>query len=243
MRVSATEVQNGFGKYLKLAMDHENIWITKNGKCVAKLSSFKEEDEEMVKEYALQYRKLKRVTYEEYLQLVEDTDERYELIDGQIYYLASPRFQHQVAINEIFGPFYNWFKGKPCRPLTSPFDVKLFNRADRFEEDPNVVQPDIIVMCDEEKVTQDGKYEGTPTLVVEVLSPSTKSKDMVKKLNLYMNSNVKEYWVVDTEREHIHLYHFDERELIDTITFGRGMVIESVVFKGLAIPMDDILNG
>lgn len=242
MRVSATDVQNSFGKFLKLAMDHESVLITKNGKCVAKLSPFQEDDEEMVKEYALQYGAKKRVTYEEYLQLVEDTDERYELIDGQIYYLASPRFKHQVAVNEIFGQFYNWFKGKHCRPLTSPFDVQLCNRAERFEDDPNVVQPDIIIMCDEEKVTKDGKYEGIPTLVVEVLSKSTKSKDMVKKLNLFMNSNVKEYWVVDTERELIHRHHFEDRELLDTVVFTKDMLIESSVFQGLAIQMNEIFN-
>ncbi|MBC7961118.1 MAG: Uma2 family endonuclease, partial [Vallitaleaceae bacterium] len=216
--------------------------ITKNGKCVAKLSQFQEDDEDMVKEYALQYGASKRVTYEAYLQLVEDTDERYELIDGQIYYLAAPRFKHQVAVNEINGHFYNWFKGKTCRPLSSPFDVKLFNRAEKFEDDPNVVQPDIIVMCDEEKVSKDGKYEGIPTLVVEVLSKSTKSKDMVKKLHLYMHSNVKEYWLVDPEREFIQRYHFEDRELVDNVMFTKGMTIHSMVFEGLTVSVDEVFN-
>lgn len=243
MRVAATEVQNSFGKYLKLAMNQENVLITKNGRCVAKLSLYVEEEiDSMVKENALQYGRRHRVSYEEYLQLVEDTEERYELIDGQIYYLASPRFKHQVAVNELFGQFYNWFKGKPCRPLTSPFDVKLFNREEKFEYDPNVVQPDILVMCDEEKVTEDGKYEGIPTLVVEVLSPSTKGKDMVKKLQLYMNSNVKEYWVVDPDREYIQLYHFEDRELVDSFIYYKGMEATSLVFKGLTIQVDEIFS-
>ncbi len=66
--------------------------------------------------------------------------------------MSSPFFPHQVAVNEIFGQFYNWFKGKPCRPLTAPFNVKLYNEAKTFNEDPNVVQPDILVVCDPEMI-------------------------------------------------------------------------------------------
>ncbi|PKM94876.1 MAG: prevent-host-death protein [Firmicutes bacterium HGW-Firmicutes-1] len=242
MRVSTTDIQNSFGKYLAQAIAEEDIIITKNGKGVAKLVAFEDEQSGMIKEQGLNYKKERKVTYEEYLEIVENTDERYELIDGEIYYMASPLFKHQVAVNEIFGHFYNWFKGKPCRPLTSPFDVKLFNNAKRFEDDPNVVQPDILVMCDEEKVTTEGKYEGTPTLVVEVLSKSTRSKDMVKKMNLFMNSNIKEYWLVDTEKELTYVYYFEERDIRDSWVYLKDMTIKSEIFKGLEINVSDIFT-
>ena len=97
------------------------------------------------------------------MELVDSSDQRYELINGEVYLLASPGFRHQVVVNEISGHFYNYFKDKPCRSLTAPLDVRLFGFATRFEEDPNVVQPDVMVICDEEKISEDNKYEGTDT--------------------------------------------------------------------------------
>lgn len=242
MRVSATEVQNSFGKYLAQAIVEEDVIITKNGKTVAKLIAFKDSEGDILREQILKYEEDKKMTYEQYLEIVENTEERYELIDGELYYMASPLFKHQVAVNEIFVHFYNWFKGKSCRPLTSPFDVKLFNRAKKFEDDPNVVQPDILVMCDEDKVSSAGKYEGIPTLIVEVLSKSTRSKDMIKKLNLYMNSNIREYWLVDTEKEQVTVYYFEDRDISDSTTYLNDMVIKSLIFKELEVKVNDIFT-
>lgn len=240
MKVSSTELQNSFGKYLNIVKEIEEIIITKNGKSIAKLIPH-EEPEDILKEQTAEY--LAKITaYENYLELVENSEERYEFIDGEIYLLASPLFKHQVAVNEIFGHFYIWFKGKKCRPLTSPFDVKLFNKAKRFEDDPNVVQPDILVMCDEEKVTDKGKYEGIPTLVVEVLSKSTRSKDMLKKLNLYMNSGIEEYWIVDTKKKEVYLHSFKERDMNNYKVFVKDMTIESDIFEELKIPLKDIFT-
>lgn len=90
-------------------------------------------------------------------------------------------------------------KGSPCQVLTAPLDVYLKEHAERSSEDSNVVQPDIMVVCDSENVTANGKYKETPTLLVEVLSPSTRSKDMVTKLYLYMRSGIREYWIIDPD--------------------------------------------
>jgi prevent-host-death family protein len=238
MKVSATDVQNCFGKYLAQAMAGEDVIITKNGKNAARLTSH----DNKLSEQEARYSAEKKVTYEEYLQIVDNTEERYELIDGELYYMASPLFKHQVAVNEIFVHFYNWFKGKPCRPLTSPFDVKLFNNAEKFEDDPNVVQPDILVMCDEEKVSIEGKYEGTPALVVEVLSKGTSGKDMIKKLNLYMNSNVREYWIVNTDKMFVTVYSFEDRDIREYNAYLADMTVKSQYFKGLEIKVKDIFT-
>lgn len=74
-------------------------------------------------------------------------------------------------------------------PLTSPFDVTFTKEADNIA----VVQPDIIIICDKDNLDDKGRYKGTPTLVVEVLSPSTRSKDMLTKLALYKQCGVSEY--------------------------------------------------
>jgi len=242
MKISTSTLQNSFGKYLKLAMDGTKIYIEKNGKPVALLKGVDEEDRFFLREEAAEYEVEKRYTYEEFLELTgeEETEKQYEFIDGQIYLMSSPFFPHQVAVNEIFGQFYNWFKGKPCRPLTAPFDVKLYNEAKTFKEDPNVVQPDILVMCDPEMINTKGSYDGKPTLVVEVLSKSTKSKDMMLKSNLYMRSGVAEYWVVDTDHQQVIVYYFENRKLTQHSVFTKSEQVKSIVFEGLVVDTIDI---
>ena len=242
MRVTTTDLQNAFGKYLAL-VEKEDIVVVKNGKSVAKLTRYREPDFFIVHEESKTYSSPRKISYEEYMELVESSDQRYELIDGEVYLLASPGFNHQVVVNEIAGRFYNYFKDKPCRALTAPLDVRLFGFATKFEEDPNVVQPDVMVICDEEKISEDNKYQGVPALVVEVLSTSTKGKDMAVKLHLYMKSGVLEYWIVDPGQKSIIQYAFsEERDIQDMHTFTGGVTINSAVFEGLKIPLKDIFN-
>ena len=110
MRVKATDLQNAFGKYLALA-EKEDIIIVKNGKVVAKLIHYSEPDFFIVHEEARQYGSPKRISYEEYLDLVNSSDQRYELIDGEVYLLASPSFKHQVVVHEIAGHFIITLRG------------------------------------------------------------------------------------------------------------------------------------
>jgi prevent-host-death family protein len=242
MRVNTTDLQNAFGKYLAL-VEKEDIIVTKNGKSVAKLVRYHEPDYYLVHEEAKGYKATKKVSYEEYMELVDSSDQRYELIDGEIYLLASPSFRHQIVVNEISWHFYNYFKGKSCRPLTAPLDVRLFGFATKFEEDPNVVQPDVVVICDLDKVTAASKYEGVPSLVVEVLSPSTKGKDLAAKLNLYMKSGVLEYWVVNLENKSILQYFFSPERDIDSLkSLSEKDTIESSAFDGLKLSLEDIFN-
>lgn len=241
MRVSSTDIQNAFGKYLALA-EKEDIIVVKNGKCVAKLSRYTEPDF-YIHEEAKRYPSLQKITYEEYLALVESSDQRYELIDGDVYLLASPSFQHQVVVNEILWLFNNYFKKTSCQSLTSPLDIRLFGFATKFEEDPNVVQPDIVVVCDQEKV-RGTKYEGVPTLIVEVLSPSTKGKDMAVKLQLYLKSGVSEYWLVDIEEKNVIQYAFTQDRDIDSVTAcAEEDTIQSRIFAGLQLPVSAIFAG
>lgn len=242
MRINTTDLQNAFGKYLAL-VDKEDIIITKNGKSVARLTRYHEPDYILLHEESLKYKTTRRISYEEYMDLVDSSDQRYELIDGEIYLLASPSFRHQVVVNEIQWHFYNYFKGKPCQSVTAPLDVRLFGLATKFEEDPNVVQPDIIVICDKDKVNENYRYEGIPTLIVEVLSPSTKGKDMAAKLHLYMKSGISEYWIVDPENRNTVQYSFSpERDIESLTTLKNKDIIKSTFFDGLEIPLSDIFS-
>ncbi|MFW5787738.1 MAG: type II toxin-antitoxin system prevent-host-death family antitoxin [Halanaerobiales bacterium] len=242
MRVNSTDLQNAFGRYLSL-VEKEDVIIVKNGETVAKLIQYSDPEDFIIHEEAKQYNKNKKISYEEYISLVNSSEQRYELIEGQIYLLASPGYNHQIVVNEISWHFNNYFRGKDCRSLTAPLDVRLSGYALKFEEDPNIVQPDISVICDGQNVNKEDKYEGIPSLIVEVLSPSTRSKDMITKLNLYMKSGVAEYWIVDLEKKKITQYSFtEERELDNIYYFGKGDIIEAKNFAGLKLSLDDIFS-
>lgn len=239
MRVSTSIMQNAFGKYLKAVMDGKEIIITKNERGVAKLVPF-QDPMILVKESAVPYSLRRRMTLSEFLEITEKSEAQYELIDGEIYLMASPTHGHQVAIREIFVQMYNFFKGKSCSPLMAPFDVRLKNDSPTFEEDPNIVQPDILVICDAETIDEKGKYHGVPALVVEVLSPSTRGKDMIKKLSLYTLSGVKEYWLVDLDQKQVLVYSLKEGEVQRLRCIPFGSPVQSMVFEDLLIETQDL---
>lgn len=183
---------------------------------VALESIFKpvEKQPEILRERQQQYGVAKNIygkkqgeyTYEDYCMIPDDI--RVELIDGVIYDMASPKFEHQTVAGEIYYMLLDYVKKHKgrCRPAVSPVDVKL----DRDEK--TVVQPDVVVICDPKKI-RDRFVFGAPDLVVEVLSPSTKQKDMYIKLGKYRNAGVREYWMVDLMKQNVVIYDFEEDEV------------------------------
>src|SRR5690554_2548245 len=200
MIVNSTDLKNNLGKYLRLSA-REEIIITSNGKKIAKLSAYEDigktpkNGNRILYEQAPVYDMTPRkASYEEFLKLAADSNERYEYIDGEIYLLSSPKAIHQKILSELHFIFYNWFQEKKCRPFFAPFDITLKRNSDNI----NVVQPDLMVICDLEKnLDERGYYMGIPTLVVEIISESSRSKDLIKKLDLYMSTGVKEYWIIN----------------------------------------------
>ncbi len=242
MRVSTSIIQNAFGKYLKEAIDGKEIIITKNERGVAKLIPYQDPLVYVLQESTEEYYVRRRVTLSEFLEITEKSEAQYELIDGEIYYMASPSHAHQVAVREIFVQFYDFFRGKPCSPLTAPFDVRLKNDSPKFEDDPNIVQPDILVVCDSENIDEKGKYHGVPALVVEVLSPSTRGKDMIKKLSLYANSGIREYWVIDTDHGSVIVYKLSEGDVLRVQQYTFGECIPSWFFDGLNVETELLIR-
>jgi len=243
MRVPSTEVQNNFGKYIKIASELEDVIITRQGKEVAKLVSC--EERPMLAEEAVNYviNGNRKMSYEQFQEFAEKTDARYELIDGEVFLLASPGFMHQKVVAKLLAGMSVWFEGKKCMPLTAPFDITL----ERSKDNICVVQPDIVVICDVDKVDAKDRYKGIPAIAVEVLSQSTKSRDMVKKLDLYMQTGVKEYWIVDPNKTEVYVYSFGkdsgEYFINNYETFKSGELIQSKAFKGLQIAIDELFNG
>lgn len=242
VKVSSTDFQNAVGRYLAL-LEKEDVIITKNGRSIAKLTAFKDHADFFVQEIQGEYKCRRRVSYEEYLELVNSSDQRYELIDGEVYLLASPNFRHQEIVLEIYSHFRQHLAGKSCKALTAPLDIELFGWATKFSEDPNVVQPDVMIICDLEKINKNGKYEGVPALLVEVLSPSTKGRDLVIKLNLYMRSGIREYWVVDPDKNTITQYSFsEEREPVFIDTFRQHEILQSTVFPEMTLKLASLFG-
>ncbi|MBA1334037.1 MAG: hypothetical protein HPY66_1521 [Firmicutes bacterium] len=241
MKVNSTELQNNFGKYLVLAA-YEDIIITRNGMEIARLTAIRDAASgqgrvmEKAQEYGLGGR---RASYEEFLELTKNSEERYEYIDGEIYLLASPKTAHQVALTELFGIFYNWFQGKKCTPMVAPYDITLR----RDPEDINVVQPDIMVICDlEEKLDENDYYKGVPALVVEILSEGTRSKDLIKKLDLYMSCDVREYWIVNPINREVTVYLFEDKNISGYTTYRKSEVVQSYIFEGLSAELGRIFK-
>ncbi len=241
--ITATEFKLNLGKYLDFVEAQNEVVITKNGVKIARLTPYVTDIEQYftIREKALDYQYGgKKVSYEEFMEINEKSTLRMELINGEIYLLSSPNIGHQEILGRLYLLFNEYFKGKKCRVFLAPFDVHLKKKDMKT---PDVVQPDVLVACDlENNVTEKGRYMGTPDLVVEILSDTTRNKDMIDKLNSYMLSKVKEYWIVDPKQETIIIYSFDNNEIDRIMTFERGCVSRSLLFDGLSADIDNLFS-
>lgn len=160
-----------------------------------------------------------------------DTNTRYELYDGRPVALAAPAPRHQEIVSELNGQFRNYLLGKKCKVYPAPLDVRLFERkGDRPGDTGTVVQPDLLVLCDPEKLDKHG-VRGAPDLAVEVLSPTSAVYDRLLKFNLYRQAGVREYWIVDP----------DER-IVTVFTLQNGQYFTSVYGPGDQIPVGVLEN-
>ena len=141
-------------------------------------------------------------TLEDYLRLPDD--QRVELIDGVFYDMAAPTTIHQSIAGFLHKKFLDFVMANkgPCFPFISPVDVQLDC------DDKTVVQPDVLVVCDRTKY-KNGRIFGAPDLVIEVLSPSTRRKDMQLKMYKYAGAGVREYWMVDPDKKLVVQYDLE----------------------------------
>jgi len=139
-------------------------------------------------------------------------DERYEIIHGRIYMMDSPGTNHQEVLMALVKLIGNFLSGKPCRAFFAPYDIRLLDPGEEVDSPKpprNSVQPDLVVICDRSKITPKGCV-GPPDLVIEVLSPSTPSRDLVLKRNLYERSGVLEYWVIDPVNRIVNVMRYEQ---------------------------------
>ncbi|MDZ4843371.1 MAG: Uma2 family endonuclease [Hyphomicrobium aestuarii] len=178
-------------------------------------------------------------TYADYLGWPEDV--RYELIDGVAYLISpGPDLAHQDVAGEIYYQLRQALEDRPFRAYIAPLDVRLPKVGERDELIDTVVQPDVMVVCQIERLDRRG-VRGAPDFVVEVLSPSTASHDQVRKLGVYERAGVREYWLVHPTDRVLTVYRLgadgfgkaDVQELAGTTDVG--------VLPGVSITWDALL--
>ena len=151
-------------------------------------------------------------TYADYL--LWQFQERVELIKGRIRQMAAPNVRHQRISGTLFFELKQFLKNQPCDVFAAPFDVRLPLPAHRVKGNKvdTVVQPDICVICDREKLDERGCI-GAPDLIVEILSPGNSRKEMRDKYELYQESGVTEYWVVFPSEQVLQRYILNEEHI------------------------------
>ncbi len=171
-------------------------------------------------------------TYEDYETWPDG--QRWELLGGEPVAMSpSPGFRHQEIVGSLFAVLKRHFAGKSCRPLLSPFDLKL--------SATDIVQPDLMVVCDPRQI-RERFVEGPPTLVVEVLSPSSLVHDRVRKLNLYARHAIPEYWLVTPFPSVVEIFTLADGKYVADRAFERDDTLTSPSFADLRLPLVDIFD-
>lgn len=140
-------------------------------------------------------------------------DETVELIKGKIMLMSpAPNVKHQSISMRLSGGLYPFFKQQKCRLFAAPFDVRLYDRKKSTvanQEIYTVVQPDLCVICDRDKIDVQGCL-GAPDWIIEILSPGNSKREMQIKYALYQESGVKEYWLVYPYEQAVYQFILDE---------------------------------
>ena len=176
-----------------------------------------------------------RMTLEEYYEFRKSNDGLWEYIDGKVYMSPSPSTKHQRISMRLSSQLFHLLDGKSCEVFSAPFDVELKSET---MDDTKVVIPDISVICDKSGLGEQ-KFVGVPTLIIEIVSPSNQSHDLVVKLNLYMQYGVKEYWIVNPLFNMIQVYLLNEDgHYIQTTALKETGKAHSSVIDGFVVQLE-----
>ena len=180
-----------------------------------------------------------RYTFADILAWAEN--ERAEIIDGEAVMMAPPPSRtHQEVSGEIFRQLANYLEGKKCRVYHAPFAVRLFEQdGDTPEDVDTMVEPDISIVCDRDKLDKHG-CKGAPDMVVEILSPSTRRHDRLVKLGLYQKAGVREYWIVDPDNRSVQVLTLTDGLLLPHEDYGREDVAKVNVLDGCFIELSKV---
>lgn len=158
-------------------------------------------------------------------------EERVELLRGWVVRIGpTPNRYHQEISRVLTGELYLHFRNHQCSLYSAPFDVKLSTT----KGEDTVVQPDICVICDEDKLTKQG-CAGAPDWIIEILSPGNTNREMRDKFDLYQEAGVREYWIIEPQNRHVLRYALREGVYIGLPPKTEEDTIASYCFADFAI--------
>ncbi|WP_009035835.1 Uma2 family endonuclease [Indibacter alkaliphilus] len=181
-------------------------------------------------------------TYADYL--TWEIDHMVELIKGKVFRqaAAAPRRIHQEISGRIFFKLYLKLEKKKCKVFSAPFDVRLPVKSKKHQDINTVVQPDICVVCDPEKLDDLGCV-GAPDLIMEILSPSNNKKELQNKYEVYEESGVKEYWIIHPYEKTLLVYALIHGKYVPSKLFTLGDHVASKCIQGFVLDLDELFEG
>lgn len=173
-------------------------------------------------------------------------EEMTELIRGKIYKMSpSPTSKHQIVVGNLHGLVWNFLRGQKCKVFIAPFDVRLPSSPKKKsdQEITTVVQPDLCVVCDPDKIDDRGCL-GAPDWVVEILSNFTSAKDLNEKFAVYEESGVNEYWVIHPQEQTVLVYVLSKSGRFEGILkpYVRTDHISPITLPNLTINLSDVFS-
>ena len=182
----------------------------------------------------------KKYSYADYLHW--KFQERVELIRGHIHQMSpAPNTAHQAIVQELSRLLGNFFHRRPCRVFPAPFDVRLPGRGE-VKDSSTVVQPDLCIICDPAKLDTQG-CNGAPDLIIEVLSPGNSKKEMKDKFEIYQESGVREYWLVNPLDKNVLIYVLNEDgHFIGQAPLVENQKLQSRLFPELSIDLSEVFR-
>jgi Uma2 family endonuclease len=170
-----------------------------------------------------------------------------ELIKGRIQLMSpAPNVKHQRISWQLGGVLFNYFDGNTCSAFSAPFDVRLYDRSKSIlanKDITTVVQPDLCVICDNEKLDEQG-CNGAPDWIIEILSKGTAKKDVKDKHALYAESGVTEYWLIYPYEEVIHQFVLNDQSGLYHLhnSYAGDDVVVPYLFPNLAIDLPTLFK-
>ena len=172
--------------------------------------------------------------------LTWDECERAEIICGEVVMMSPPpSTTHQEISFELCRQLGNYLKGKQCKAYPAPFAVRLFEvDGDRPEDVDTMVEPDISIICDKEKLDDRG-CNGAPDWIIEIVSPSSRQMDYFTKLFKYRTAGVREYWIVNPQKHTVMVYDFEKEERSNQYNFCDDVPV--CIYEDFIINIDKLL--
>lgn len=177
-------------------------------------------------------------TYADYL--MWKIKDRLELLKGKIFQMGVPSLTHQAVSRNLTILIGNRFYNAPCKLFAAPFDVRLAKKGEKDNEVYTVVQPDLCVVCDADKLDERGCW-GVPDLIIEILSPGNSKKELKNKYELYQEAGVREYWLVHPQDEYVIINVLENNQYRALPPFV-DKEVTSVIFPDLSLQTEDIFR-